>query len=166
MDPVKIAEEELRRQRAANNPANKDKAFHASQGYFYSNLGKEVARNMKAPGLDTGLYDQASGYLSQAQQQNAKDMERYKQLMEGRGSLGATQAIAGAKQAANAQTSLANSSRGGLYGQAAAGQQASSINNTGILQGAQQAKAIQAILTDEQKEKFKAKRQEAMKENN
>ncbi len=30
----------------------------------------------------------------------------------------------------------------------------------------EQAKAIQAILTDEQKEKFKAKRQEAMKENN
>jgi hypothetical protein len=111
-------------------------------GSFWQDLGKKFAGGMKPPGLDDGLYNQANGFVNDAQQQNADDMGRFKQLMNGQGSLGAQQAMAGAQQAATAQRAMANSARGGLYGQAALGQNATNLNNTANLQAMQQANAI------------------------
>jgi hypothetical protein len=127
---------------AAEKAAN-DAKMASSSGQFYNNLNNQFQGINKPPGLDTGLYNQANANVDGAQRQAAGDMQMYQDMISGRAqSLGAQQARAGAQQAANAQLSMGNSARGGLYNQAAANQSALTSGSLSKMQGNQQAQAL------------------------
>lgn len=110
---------------------------------WYRNQQQTYIDKLQNPGLDNGLYTNAMQAAQAAQKQSQEDIAKYASMARGQGpQLGAQQVMAGQQQAAAAQNAMANGARGGMYNQAAMGQNATDMNSQGLMQARMQAQKL------------------------